>query len=470
MATAMTKRLGLVAAVGAVAGAAWWVLRPPDGFLTGMMPISETRAVFTMRHNPKDGDARAWIGVMDVDGGVVWSEELPAVTYSVYARHGLTATDDLITVKVSDSETYGQILGFDPETGKSRWTSPRIEFAQQDSSFNLPIVFGDRPYADGTQLLHADSDGSSSELVARNATDGSTQWTLDVPDGMRELKISPTAIAYRTDARWNFVRRDTGEIAKTIDAYAAGCSTDERFVTWHRDKLISVAWSDPSMPTAEHALPSEGIPLFCGLAGDTPVFTVAKPWGDVTERRFDLVAVDPKTATVDWRLSLGAWEPSMIANSRDNDTDGAHPLRGTLTDFIPILLDTHGSDEVKLVVVDLAQRKVAWEGTPYPELLHFEIFRGTGDQYFLSNRSKLAALDGSTGRITAAIELGHESPRAFHAAHGKLWLYSMGWQRMNELPWAVLDGTTLEVQGSGHAEFSPKVVTDDFAGWLGAPG
>ncbi len=452
----------------AIAGGAWWMLRPPDGFMTGVVPISATRAAFTMRHNPENGDARAWVGVLDVSGDVVWSQELPGVTFSIYAGHGMTVADDLLTIKVTDAKSFEQLLGFDPETGEQRWASPRLEFAEREASFNLPVVAGDRPYTDGAQLLHAHSDGEALSLVARNAADGATVWTHELEDHLRDLLVSPTAVAYRADTRWTFVRRHNGKVAQTVHAYAAACANDERFTTWDDDQLITVDWSDASFNVSKHALPSEGIPLHCGLAEDTPVFTVAHPWNDALDRRFELIAVDPATAGVAWRVDLGAWEPSMIATSRDNEAPWAHPLRGTLTDFVPVLLDTHGSDDVKLVVIDMAKHEVSWKSTPHPELLHFEVFRGRGDQYFLGDRGKVAVIDGATGRVGAAIELGHEGSRAFHAKHGQLWLFSMGWERMNALPWVQLDGDTLQVIGTGNSEFAPQVITDEFAGWLGA--
>lgn len=444
-------------------------MRPPEGFMTALVPISDTRAVFTMRHNPENGSARAWVGVLDASGDVVWSQELPGVTFSVYARHGITVSDDLVTVKVSDAESFAQVVGFDIETGEQRWASPRIEFPEPTPSFNLPTVVGDRPYTDGTQLLHADADGVTTKLVARSAADGATQWTHELDDVMRDLVISPTSVAYRANLRWTFLRRDTGAVGLTIDAYAAGCADDQRFVTWDDDQFISVDYNDPSFAVSTRSLPSEGIPLFCGLAEGTPVFTVEHPWDNVAERRFELLAIDPNTAAVAWRISLGAWEPSSIATSGDNDVPQAHPLRGSLTDFVPVLLATHGSDDVKLVVIDLAKRELAWQGAPHPELLHFEVFRGQGNQYFLGDRSKIAAIDGTTGRLTAAVQLGHEGSRAFQAAHGQLWLYSLERGRMNTLFWTQLDGATLEVLGSGNAEFAPKVVTEEFARWLGAP-
>lgn len=453
----------------AIGVAVWWWLRPPEGFLTGMVPLDGDRAVFTMRHNPNNGESRAWVGLLDATGEVAWSTELPAFTYSVYARHGITVSDDLITIKVTDSDTFAQLLAFDLETGEERWQSPRIDFAQGEGSFMMPVVPGARPYTDGKQLLHGDANGERYLLVARKAADGAISWEHEVNSGMRDLVFTADAVAYRADSSWIFLSRDSGEDGRQVNAYAAACSDAERFVTWDGDQLISVDWSAPDFTVTSKPLPSEGIPLYCGLRDGSPVFTVAHRWADLVERRFELVAVDPNTASVTWRLGLGPWEPSSIAGSRDNDTPEAHPLRGTLTDFVPVLLGTHGSDGVKLVVLDMIEHELAWESTPRAELLHSDVFRGRGAQYFLADSGRVAAFDGNTGKLTAAIKVGHESSRAFHAVDGQLWLFSMAWGRMDALPWVRLDGTTLEPLAAGNEEFRPRVITDEFADWLGAP-
>ena len=469
MTPSTTKRVGLVAAAVAVSVATWWWRRPPDGFLTGMVPIDGNRAVFTMRHNPNNGDARAWVGLLDASGDVAWFKELPALTYSVYARHGITVSDAQITIKVSDSNTFAQVIAFDVETGDEQWHSPRIEFADTDASFMMPVVLGERPYTDGVQLIHGDADGERSLLVARSAADGSATWEHEVDSGMRDLLFASDAVAYRASSAWTFLNRDNGAVVRKVEAYAAACGDAERFVTWDDDQLITVDWSSPDFAVTTKPLPSEGIPLHCGFRDGAPVFTVAHRYAEIAQRRFELIAVDTDNASVTWRLGLGPWEPSSIARSRDNDTPQAHPLRGTLTDFVPVLLGTHDDDGVKLSVLDMRRHEVAWESTPHAELLHFDVFRGDGAQYFLADFGRVVAVDGATGKLTAAIKAGHESSRAFHAVDGQLWLFSMQWQRMNALPWARLDGTTLDVLAAGNDEFRPQVITDEFTRWLGAP-
>lgn len=434
-----------------------------------MVPVGGDRSIFTMRHNPNNGPAQAWVGLLDASGEVAWSNELPGLTYSVYARHGITVSDDLITIKITDENTFAQLLAFDIETGKMRWESPRIEFAESEGSSMMPVVPGEQPYTDGNHLIHGDADGERNLLVARNAADGARTWEHEVDSGMREVLFSADAVAYRADMAWTFLSLQSGEVVQQLDAYAAGCGDAQRFVTWGDDQLITVDWSSPAFTVTRKPLPSEGIPKYCGLRDGMPVFTVAHRYGVLAEQSFGLVAVDPNTASVAWRIGLGQWEPSFVARSRDNDARDAHPLRGSLTDFVPVLLGTHGSRDVKLAVLDMTKHELAWEGTPHSELLQFDVFRGHEAQFFLGDSGRVAAFDGNTGKLTAAIKLGHQDARAFQAAHGQLWLFSMGYGRMDALSWVRLDGTTLKTIAAGNDEFRPSVVTDEFADWLGAP-
>jgi hypothetical protein len=207
---------------GAVAvGVAWWWLRPQPGFLLGMHPIDGERAVFTMRHNADT--PREWIGLVDVSRGVVWSRELPATSYSIYARHGLTVSAEQVTVKVSDLE-HAQILAFDLATGAERWQSARIALRQSGAELSAPVVTGERVLDDGTQLLHGDHDHASAHLVARRASDGTTWWSHDVSDRLvRQVLVTPEVLAYRHGKRWVFLDREDWAVVRELDAHGAGC-------------------------------------------------------------------------------------------------------------------------------------------------------------------------------------------------------------------------------------------------------
>lgn len=454
-----------------VVAAVWWLRRPPDGFLTGIAPIDGSRSVFTMRANYSNGPSRAWIGVVDADlDRVLWSRELPGETYSIHARHGLTVSGQQVTVKVHDTESTARVLAFDLATGEPRWTSDAIAFQPSEYPDMLHVVDGDRPYDDGRQVLHGDHDRVTARLVARDAATGATQWSRDLPGhGVRELLFSPHAVLVR-DTAWTFVRRSDGSVARELDGNGDACiDGDGRFVSWDDDALVRIDLGDPAAPAQAQPLPSVGRTLGCGTHGEQLVFTVAHPWERLEQRSFEVLAVAGDPAAIAWRVDLGGWEPSAMAQNRDNAGPDAAPNRGRLAVFVPLVLDAHGVDELKLAVIDVANGVLAWESALRAELLHFQAYRGSGSQHFLSNGSRIVAIDGASGRLTAAVDVVHQTSLSFHAVGGKLWIFSMDWHRMNELPWAVLDGQTLAILARGNEALQTTDATQQAAAWLGVP-
>lgn len=460
---------GLALVVAAVA-TVWWLRRPADGFLTGMAPIDGTRSVFTMRANYPRGPSRAWIGVVDAeDEGVVWSRELPGETCSVCPRHGLTVSDTQVTVKVLDTQDTSRVLAFDLASGEELWRSAAIDLQPSEVPDTLFFVPGDRPHDDGRQVFHADHDRAAARLVARDASTGVTQWSRDIPEvGVRELTFAPETALVRADT-WSFLRREDGSVARELDVNGDACIDPQgRLVAWDDDTLVRIDLADPATPPEERPLSSVGHVLGCGTHADRLVFTVVSSQSPDGHARLEMLAVSGEAPAIDWRVDLGRWELFDIANTHDNRGREAATHRGPLPDYVPLLLGAHGVDEFQLVVIDVARGALAWASQPHAELLHFQLYRGSGSQQFLSNRSRIIAIDGGSGEVTAAVDLGHETSRSFHAVDGRLWSYSMDWQRMNELPWVVLDGRTLEVLGRGNDTVSPVDTTQATIAWLGA--
>ncbi|MFO7566384.1 MAG: hypothetical protein R6X02_27325 [Enhygromyxa sp.] len=216
-------------------------------------------------------------------------------------------------------------------------------------------------------------------------------------------------------------------------------------------------------------LPSLGHAMDCGAHAGRLVFTVALPSDSLAQRRVEMVAVSGSPPEIEWRLDLGPWEPSTIARDRDNNHPEATPNRGALSDFVPLVVSNYDLEQFKLVMIDVGRGVLAWESPPRDELLHYQIYRGSLGQYFASNRARIIALDGSTGEITAAVDVGHDTSRSFHAVDGRLWIYAMTWHRMNELAWAILDGRTLELLARGNESLRTTDVTEQTIAWL-APG
>ena len=465
-----TRNLKLALGVGALvfAGvlAATLAMRSQPGFMTGLHPIDGGRAVFTMRHNPDSGESRAWIGVVGPEG-LVWSRELPALTYSIYARHGLTVDDGLVTVKVSDTQTYAQVLAFDVSTGEPRWSSDRLAFAPSEYDTMLHIVMGAAPFAGDGLVLHPEHDRQEASLVMRSAEDGTVTWRHPLAkDGLYGMARTEDHVAYRTDVGWVVLRRSDGSEVVRLEAYGAACLQDDRLSVWSDDTLRIVDLSQPEPEASEHPLEMLGFSQSCGTHDGKLVFTVGGDAGE-GQRRFEVVGVDPAKAEVAWRIDLGPWEPSTIARDRDNAGPDADPLRGSISDFVPVLLDQHGIDDVKLAVLDLRSHAIAWESSPRPELLHYQVLRGSGDQHFIDGFDNLGAIDGATGKLNAAVQLHHENVRGFYAVDGRIWVYSMTYATESTLPWLVLDGASLTPTASSTEDYAPTDNTSGFRDWLG---
>lgn len=466
MASNTQKVLGAVVVAG-LGAALWWSFgRPQKGFITAMMAIDGEHAVFTMRHNPDNGPATAWVGVIGREG-VQWSAELPALTYSVYARHGLTVADGQLTIKVSDTDSFAQVLAFDLESGERRWSAGRIEFAASEYDSMLHVVRGARPAADGELLLHGDHDRNTARLVAREAATGAQRWAQRIaPDAVvLQLEVTPRWVIYRTEDTWEFVRRDNGQVGRSLDLYTPACIDEHRFVAWSRGRLVEVDLDADDLPLYDNPLAESGRVRSCGVHDHQFVFTVVHERVSDTPRT-ELIGVDLESAAVAWRFELGAGEPSTIARSRDNSETTADPLRGEMSDYVPVLMDVRGNDTHVLAVADLQGHRVAWTSEAHRELLHYQVFRGSAQQHFVAGLGRLAAIDGRTGKLTAAVELRHEDLRHFNAVDGKLWVHTMAYGTMSSLPWLVLDGATLAVHQQGESAYLPLDATEAFGRWL----
>lgn len=436
-----------------VIGLVWYLLLPPEGFLTGIYPVDGRRSVFLMRYNGDD-ETRTWVGLVDVEDGLVWDQELPAMTYSTYGRHGVTVADGRVTVKVSDGETHDQVLAYALADGSPLWTSEPLAY-KDDHRYGRAGVLGERPYADSKVVLysHGERPKVPTELVARDPSDGTTQWTHKVKDNVfRAFEVTSKAIVYRAGISWFIVDRADGKLVHKLDEYSDACIDDTSMWTWsYSNALMKVDLSAPGMPVEKHVVNGPvGSSTICGRRGETLVF-FREEVGEKADNA--LVGIDPASASVLWSISLGPRRVKSIAQNRDTEDASAHPLRGGLTDFVPVILSQRKGLESshRIAVINLRDRKVAWESKVLDELLHHSMFRGSGGMYYLTRQSHVVAIDGASGKVTAAVAgTSLESVRGFHAVDGRLWVYNMDWLPMNRLPWAVLDGRTLKTLAQGH--------------------
>lgn len=444
--------IGGLLAITAVSLGGYLLLRLPDGFLLGLHPVGAERSVFLMRYNGDD-ETRAWVGLVDDDEGLVWHQELPALTYSIYGRHGLTVSGDQVTVKVSDQETHDQVLAFGLADGEPRWTSDKLPYRPgEDGTINMAQgMLGERPYVDDTLLLYAHGDRDKHHLVARNPKTGATLWTHTFGDVIvRGLHITAAHVLYRSSATWTILDRATGD-ARTFRLYSDICV--EGGTAWGLErgvlKRIALATGDVEQVPSPKIVEA-GIASTCGFYGGHLVFSTTQ--GDISEGE-QLIAMNRETGQAAWQLSLKPWRFKSIGQGRDIEGAASHPLRGVLPRFVTLLQSRHKGDGHRVAVIDLQDRRVVWATKPLEELLHHSVLRGPGGVHYVTRSGHVMAVDGTTGKVLAAKLSQHlENVRGFHAMPGALWVYSTKWSSMGQLPWAQLDSRTLAVKASGSSE------------------
>jgi|GEM_PF-5325027 hypothetical protein len=75
------------AGLALLAALAWWLTRPEEGFLVGLVPLSDDEAVLLVRHNGTDASSGVAMRAL-ADGTRRWRTELPAPSDSVGAGDG----------------------------------------------------------------------------------------------------------------------------------------------------------------------------------------------------------------------------------------------------------------------------------------------------------------------------------------------------------------------------------------------
>jgi hypothetical protein len=403
--------------------------------------------------NYSNEPSRFWTGVVHTDQGPVWNQELPASTYGIYERHGLTVSADQMTVHVTDKKSFTQRLAFGIAEGKPLWHTDRVVLDPHKGNLSAPAVYGGRPLVFGDTVLHWESDRVKKRLVARRPTDGTTLWEFDLGKALiGTIRVTNRWVIYRTEMKWQFIDRTTGRFARAIDIYSDACVSEAQFVAWGRAGLVSIDLTTPSLPikTISHpSLPARQAHT-CGRYGEQYVFFTEEYGRDAKERHHELIALSESLEQVEWQIPLGPWGLNRISRPRGSQGRQAHPLRGALSDFVPFIGSEFDNDKHKLLVLDLKKQKVAWESLPMTDLLHYHTFRGTQGQHFIVYATHIVALDGQTGKVTGAIGGNYYEVRGFYPVDGRLWAFTQKWQRMNALPWMVLDGRTLKAVAQGN--------------------
>ena len=195
-------------------------------------------------------------------------------------------------------------------------------------------------------------------------------------------------------------------------------------------------------PQTTQVITDDGYPTGCAAYGDKLVLELAIGLQDEAALR---------TVTADGRPSNPLALGGVIASNplrdhhRSNTTEG-----GQLTRFVPyrVVPKSPGAQtsKVDLVLVDLERMELVrrWSG----HTLHESVFRIGRRWYITLDQSRVAVLDGDTGKINAVVEWSGGmfppiTPDNF--AGDSLWIATTSWRdALEPFPVARLDAATLE--------------------------
>ena len=460
----MTKKAKLaIAAVVLVGGAlAWFLLRPgkpQTGFFVGFHAIDDRRAVALIRANPKDGLSKGWVAVVDREDGMRWHKRLEGVPLTA-DFDGISLTAQTVSVRSNPDSKPQVVEQWSLDDGTRLWRHELPHFGDFSPAFSTigseDTLIEAVGHADGTMALHA----------IDRAT-GAEQEAYEFPSVLTHPHIVGNMLVLEELFYTRLYDLQTGN-AKGIDTRGAGCFVDhDYYVIARRSDEQYVSRIDLADVSKVRYLAPAELPVIegasehyrvqaCGRYEGALVFTIERARAD-SNNGLDLVAFDPSTGARLWHIDLGL---SYLGGSIPQDSvyrtyRQSAPLSGELERYVPVMLDTYGSpgapDQTRIAIVDLKERKIARESARSQTLIHFALMC-RGQRCYLSgstmeNGGFVVAFDTTTGDITAAVQIPTLSMKAFlpqHLADGAIWVYASDYVPFGQMPWAVLDATTLE--------------------------
>ncbi len=413
---------------------AYWAMRPDAGFIAGILPLSDDEALVLVRANYGEGPSRWWLLRVGADGRRVWTSDLSGPPAASGAGHGI-ATDGSIVIASVEGHDDTRLVALEASSGRLLW-----ERAFGGRATTQPILHAH-------EVVVSFEGHAGSQLLGLSLADGHVRWTHAPSEEVYDPIVdeSATRLAYR-DASWHVISLDADtetRLAAPVDVHGDGCLIGQALYLLDGELIRADLGADPPI-LERHALtpPSPVLRLArtCGRHGEDLVFFAVETSTDRRPRSH--VVVVGRDGAVRSRIELGVdTEPLTIGGEPDHRAAAYYPLRGELSDFVPVLLSR--DDAFSLVVLDLVQGSIAWESAASHELLHYQVVRGRGGLLYLSHLGHVVAIDGTNGHVLAATRTSLEGIRGSYATEQRLWGYSMEWTSFPALPWVAADSRTL---------------------------
>jgi outer membrane protein assembly factor BamB len=457
---------------GIIAVAAFCVWRwrqPPEGFITSLTAIDETRAVISFRANYDHGPSRGWVALIDSAKGPVWWHELPGLPL-LYEE--ITCGDGVVTARFkSEKEDDGVqgTLGIDLATGKELW---RTELTRSSREFHEATLYLGS-LSDGPQLLELVSDSAGTAMVALERKTGRIEWRRQLSEREEAIVVRPIltpefVVLSREHDAIDVFRRSDGAVATSIRGFVTtSCMSGATVSLGHLGEVRQLDLDTVTDRRLVSPIPTRALanqvglkPDLCGTRAGELVLALDSDHGSA------LLGIDAKTGAFRWEIPLGAVElrRNVVQSNLAARRPGFATLDGELPRFVGLIVaDRANERRLEWLVVDLTKHEVSERRICDPAMLYPSLFQHD-DGFFLARGAKLARFGAETGRLeaTTVLPFAAAEPRFDHLVAGAFWVYSSRWGAMSKAPWMVLDAKTLRPL---HTSMPGMRVRDDRQYW-----
>lgn len=467
-------RIGLALGICAAAATAFVLWRgcggsPDRGWIVGVVAIDDDTAVVTWRANYGDDPSRSWVGRVDGRGRTKWVRPVPDLQYSVGPGSGIIVAGDVVAIRYGHHHDYQAtdhaIAAFSLRDGRPLWDVTLAPYQPTKfegggtSSPSLPLYQRDLPLDDGRIAVWADDGRGQSLFVLDAATGAVLSRRPSTGTTYATVAVATRVVTHHVDQTKIFDGASDAP-PHTLMVRYEGCVIGDEYVALERDdaggSLIALRGADPAARRviARPFQPLGASPVRlrrCGRFRDHLVLLVQTSSDDDGMERTYVLITDMEGQLLH-TVDLGRdtlWDgPSSVHKRYPQHA----PLAGELPRFAPYVQSTYGGDEpgsTRLIMVDLARGEIAWAGPADDALIHMTVFRAGERWYtFWPNSSWiLSAFDGSTGELSAAVQLrdyhGIAALEPVHVAGDRVWVAGGTWTAFDAAQIAVLDGATL---------------------------
>lgn len=437
----------LVLAAVAVAIALWVTHRgEPTVRVIGTCPIAHGEALLTLQGD--DADAREhWLQLVTAGGAVRWDVALgDRVPVSTLGTSAITATPERVFALITHAASgrFTRLVAIERGTGALLWETG-VDDAVADK---VVTVTSDALFVDAERVYLAHAVGTEARVDAYALASGAHLWVAPLP---------ATNVRLRALDETRLLATPRVGAAQAIDR-TTGAATPRGWGVYLGELGGGVAIGEMTAmtvlgPTGEPERYTVGSEF--GVESRAPLGVWNERWVIAGLRVLATNAValggfDRDARALSWSVDLGR----LLFATRASDggplprfvAAGVHgrPAAGRGASLVPPEGAVDAGQGDALVVVDLAEQRVAWQ-VPL-DTTRFEVFDALGRDWVWLDDGTLVAIDPVTGHLQRATAFagvavsGLVNEEAIR--HGQLWLRGEGSAPRGEVPLVVVDLAT----------------------------